>query len=57
MTEAAGVIGFGADEVERARRYHRPLYAAAGADTAALLAELGYDEDARAELRTAGAIS
>jgi len=30
---------------------------AAGADTAALLAELGYDEDARAELRTAGAIS
>jgi alpha-methylacyl-CoA racemase len=29
----------------------------AGADTAALLAELGYDEDALAELRTAGAIS
>jgi len=29
----------------------------AGADTAALLAELGYGEDALAELRTAGAIS
>ncbi len=29
----------------------------AGADTAAVLAELGYDQDALAELRTAGAIS